>query len=438
MLQTQARVDEIHRTNPDAVAASAAEGNGQQNAAAKQLLELNSRLERLRAHIGALDEAMKAEGPRGADGPLPDYFADYGAAMVERLVYQALGGRASSVWGAATAQLADPLKPTCAFATILNGAGGGGCISAAMSPGGVQVAAGFGDSGIRIWQTEGADQAEKDPLIGHGGCVHSLSWHPSQRFLISGAADGDVRLWNVKDDATHRCLCIYPSLRNNPIHTVAWNPVGHFFLSGGRDSMLKMWSSDRVFPVRMMVGHSSDVTACTWHPNLNYMLSGSFDKTLRLWDVRGKGTALRILTGHFGPVLCCAISPNGQFAAAGATDGSVRVWDISTAKEVALFTPDGQCNNHGGRATAAANAAGMATYALAFSCDGAALAAGGADCAVRIWEASPDVFGNGDRLVPTPPVHTSHTKATSILSLSYTDRNLLLGVGGFMADRMLT
>ena len=52
------------------------------------------------------------------------------------------------------------------------------------------------DASIRIWDTQ------------HGVCLHSLtkhdepvnsiSWHPDGEYLVSGALDGYINIWNTK------------------------------------------------------------------------------------------------------------------------------------------------------------------------------------------------------------------------------------------------
>jgi transcription initiation factor TFIID subunit 5 len=71
-----------------------------------------------------------------------------------------------------------------------------------------------------------------------------------------------------------------------------------------------------------------------------------------------------------------------------------------------------------------------AIYSLSFSADGTVLASSGADETVRIW----DMQKGGDfSLLSAPaslsPCHTFRTKATPVLDVRFTERNLLVASG---------
>lgn len=172
--------------------------------------------------------------------------------------------------------------------------------------------------------------------------------------------------------------------------------------------------------VRIFTGHASDVEVVAWHPNCHYVASGSSDRTVRLWDMRS-GACARVLSGLRDPVTALAASPNGRLLVGASEEGRVVVWDLAEARVV------GNLQGHSG-----------AVWTLAFAHGHAnpMLASGGADASVRLWDlkaASERMAGNEG--APDPLVTAWVTRATPVLKLRWTHRNLLMGSGAVTLRR---
>lgn len=101
-----------------------------------------------------------------------------------------------------------------------------------------------------------------------------------------------------------------------------------------------------------------------------------------------------------------------RFAAAGSEDNEIRMWDMSLGKEVLCMS--GHANT---------------VNSLCFSSDGAVLASGGGDGAIRVW----NVKSSLDECESLISPHKSFfTKNTPIYDTLFTDQNLLLVGGPFM------
>jgi len=294
--------------------------------------------------------------------------------------------------------------------------------------------------------------------VAHRGPVYAVDWERESRYLLTAAADGCCVLWDT-ETAPGRALCRYRA-HAGPSWDVRWSDLsrGHLFAVAGADKTTRVFATDRVEALRVLVGHWADVSCCAWHPNAHYVLSGSHDKQARLWDLRAGKTA-RVLADATAALTATDVSPDGKYAAAGCADGSVHVWNLDSAKRLGSYVPPSFSTPVAATLTASpapapapADAASQPTppqkapakrkasaisapptaaaaipspptvYSLAFSADGAALAAGGRDQTLRLFTSINDHAA-------LQAHHLLKTKATPIFDLTWTRANLCLVSG---------
>ena len=254
----------------------------------------------------------------------------------------------------------------------------------------------------------GAPGGGARPLVlrDHAKPVYALAWAPGEpggslsssagggggaRHVLSAGGDGAVALWDVSEPSADACVARYSSPSQLPLWDVSFAPPAardHYFATASYDRTACVWATDRPHPLRLLVGHWSDVTRVGWHANGQYVLSGSADASCRLWDVRS-GDCTRVLDGAADAITALALSPCGRAAAAGAAGGDVRLWDLAS-----------------GRALGAARACHRgAVHALEFSADGAALVSGGADgavCVLGLGELAAGAAAAGEAAAASP------------------------------------
>jgi WD40 repeat protein len=356
------------------------------------------------------------------------------------------------------------------------------------APDGKRVAVGCDDAAVRIWHLDSQDTTAEPSqvLLGHknGMPVFDVDWNRDGRTLLSAGGDGSIRLWDTlavgpfgelttpKDTATVEKLGTGKSTNNEsiaslkealkadtrepvmnvpglkaetspytngsalavyrghapstPVWAVAFSPAGYYFASAGGDGTARLWTTDRPTPVRLFTGHTAaNVNCVVWHPNANYILTGSDDKTVRLWDIQ-TGRTVRLLTGCAGGIDKVAISPGGRYAVASDQTGSVHVWDLSSGKKLSEFRTPSQ------RGASQHPVEPATIHSLAFSPCGNALATGGDDAVVRIWDIRKESLVKETK-AQVSPTKSFATRQTMLLDLQYTSRNLLLAAGKFLA-----
>lgn len=288
----------------------------------------------------------------------------------------------------------DSLPSTCFF-TFTHASGR--LAAADTSPCARRVAGAFSDGCVRLWDMATGQHSR---LAGHAGPCFSVGFSQCGNHLVSGGYDGSVRLWHTGE---RMALAAYYGHRH-PVWSVAFSPFGYFFATGSYDRTCRVYASDQAHAVRVLAGHISDVDAVSWHPSCNYIATGSCDKTVRLWDVHS-GESVRLFVGPLSRFTCVAFSPDGSEVAAGAEDGSVSVWDLASAKRRLHLKQHSR-----------------AVWSIAFSREGALLASASEDASLCLWDASSTA---------SQCLLRQHQAKTSILSVSFTRRNLCLCCGSF-------
>lgn len=311
------------------------------------------------------------------------------------------------------------------------------------------IAIGFSDATIKVWamtpaklreiksteQLKDIDRDVDDVLVrmmddkkadtskiftGHTGPVYSCSFTFDRSLLLSCSEDCTIRLWSLH---TWTCLVVYKG-HLNPVWDVKFSPHGYYFVSCSHDKTARVWATDNPQPLRIFAGHLSDIDVCIFHPNSNYVATGSSDRTVRLWDVLS-GNHVRLMTGHKASIFSLVFSNCGRYLASGSSDKVVNVWDLAHGHLVASL--EGHTST---------------IHSLCFSRDGTVLASGALDCNLKLWDFSKlceDLSGENVNVSHNPNVRsgdnyllrTFPTKQSPFITLHFTRRNLLYGVGIF-------
>src|SRR5262249_39783364 len=126
--------------------------------------------------------------------------------------------------------------------------------------------------------------------------------------IVSGNADGTVRVWNA--ETGHKMFTItlrppsHPPARERvSVHSVAFSPDGKRIVSGGRDMMARVWNADTGQLVMILERDPerdwNENLSVAWSPDGKHIVGGRDvprtidrrtgpwpvpDVTLRVWD----------------------------------------------------------------------------------------------------------------------------------------------------------
>jgi len=159
----------------------------------------------------------------------------------------------------------------------------------------------FQDSTVRLWDVKKVDSQRvtgagdihslnaSTCFLGHSGPVYAASLTNSNNplLLLTASEDRTVRLWDCSE--TKSSLVCYRG-HNYPVWDVSFSSLSFFFATASHDRTARLWATDRIYPVRIFVGHLFDVNCVRFHPNCNAIATGSNDRSVRLWDINSGRT----------------------------------------------------------------------------------------------------------------------------------------------------
>ncbi|KAK3328525.1 WD40-repeat-containing domain protein [Cercophora scortea] len=239
------------------------------------------------------------------------------------------------------------------------------------------------------------------------------------RILVSGGADGAIKLWDLEQNPnptpphTYRAVSSIPRADADSKTAAAGHRFGvtHLsfypfdsaaFLSCSYDQTLKLWSTE---PTR--VSGSFDLGAKVHthaiSPIASHLLvaCGTQHPAVRLVDLRSSAAVQSLVSpgqigGSAGAALAVAWSPvHEHVLAVGSADGAVRIWDVRRANGlVGLLDQEDSLGplhpsrlpGSGSRASARAHAGPV--NGLSWTDDGAYIISAGHDRRIRVWDAA--------------------------------------------------
>ncbi|EQC29262.1 hypothetical protein SDRG_12930 [Saprolegnia diclina VS20] len=172
------------------------------------------------------------------------------------------------------------------------------------------------DNGDFLWSIDNA----------HTGGVTALALSNNQRFIVSGGAGGDVRVWDLRK----RDMVSHLKEHSMTVSGLALFDDDVHLLSCSRDKSFLCWELRSERRISSHIQRMGGLNAVALSRNQSIVLTVGQEKRISFWDLRIE-TPINIITkAHVDEATCIAVAHALPLFATGGTDQVVKLWSFDT------------------------------------------------------------------------------------------------------------
>ncbi len=183
---------------------------------------------------------------------------------------------------------------------------------------------------VRTFDAHNVFDEEGRLVEGLNRAVTAIAFTPDGQFLISGAEDGTIYVWNVRTGALVREFVGHA----DRITQIVMSADGKRVLTSSADRAAILWDFETGQLFRRFIGHTGAVNSIALNANGSEILTGSTDGRMIVWDI-DTGQSQQQFIGAESPIVSVAFSPTGRQVLSGSLDGRTTLWEVDTAAQIA-------------------------------------------------------------------------------------------------------
>ena len=200
--------------------------------------------------------------------------------------------------------------------------------AAAFRPDGKEIAVGFPDQTIRIYDV--ATGVQRLKVEGHADWVTAIGWNAGGNRIVSGSRDKTAKIL----DANSGEPVITYSAHGVPVLDVAFSPDGEFVYSCGADRIIHYWKVETSKREAEIVSHTDVVNRLAIYDGS--LFTASADRSVQQFKLEDR-SHLKTYSGYPDWVTAMAYDSARQRVITGCLSGHVCVADCQSGARVLEF-----------------------------------------------------------------------------------------------------
>lgn len=229
----------------------------------------------------------------------------------------------------------------CSITADLRGGGVKPLSSLAITRDGSHAVAGSWDGEVWIWnlKEQSAPRCVKLPNEGKYNAVNCIEISPDDNRIVSGAKDNAARVIDLQSGEIVRTL-----RHDGWVTGVAFSGDGARIATTSNDDLVRIWNAADGELISTLRGHTAGAWAVAFSRDDAQLFTAGQDKSIRQWDAKWRGydgIKLKGPAGTYG----LAFSADGTQLLINAYDATIRRFDLRDQKELAkVAAHDGSSN----------------------------------------------------------------------------------------------
>lgn len=197
-----------------------------------------------------------------------------------------------------------------------------------------RIISGGAEGCVRIWNCTSSHQIMKESLKEHRGAVTAIRVNNDSTQFITSSTDGSCIIWDLV-----RYVRLSALFETNTFLSAIYHPDESQILTCGTNHKITYWDTVDANPIRMIDGGDGFVnTLDIESANGEFFASGCADQIMKVW-LYDEGLPVGIGRGHTSSISVVKFSPDMKFVVSAASSGELIFWELPSINKLRDVIP---------------------------------------------------------------------------------------------------